>query len=114
MLLTDELEDCGFSVAQASSYADAAHVLEHRSDLGAVLTDIDLDDEEDGLGLGHWLLEHRPDVMVMFMSGRRDAQQKVELLCRGARFFSKPVRASVVVEALMERFRIKPGEAPEQ
>jgi CheY-like chemotaxis protein len=74
-LMTEALTDKGFEVEVA---ADAGHALRYLltgAEVDILFTDIDLGDGMDGTALARLAREMRPDLPVVYASGRRSADQ---------------------------------------
>jgi DNA-binding NtrC family response regulator len=70
MILLDALAEAGFAVEEASS---AHQVLAHLSashPCRLMVTDIDLGTAQDGFEVARRVREHRPDLPVLYVSGR--------------------------------------------
>jgi two-component system, response regulator PdtaR len=86
------LEDAGFAVVDASNADAAIQILEGRTDICAVVTDIKMPGSLDGLGLAHVIAERWPTIRVVVASGQR-VPTKAEFPVNG-RFIRKPYDAS--------------------
>ena len=62
--------DAGFSVLQASDADEAIRILQSRSDIGVVLTDIDMPGTLDGLELAQAIRHRWPSIQVVLTSGK--------------------------------------------
>lgn len=95
----DLVESLGFETIEAASADDAIAILEQRSDISIVFTDIHMAGSMDGLELAAYVRNRWPPVSFIVVSG----EQKPEAseLPEGAYFFSKPYDASAVGEALL-------------
>ena len=72
MTLAEVLTDDGFEVVEAGDADEALAALEREADLAVMLTDIQLPGSLDGKALAAKARETRPDLPVIFMSGRPD------------------------------------------
>jgi CheY-like chemotaxis protein len=98
MLAVDIVREAGFTAVQAQSADEAVAILESRSDIRIVFTDIDLPGSMDGVKLAHAIRGRWPPTELLLTSGRywvRDG----DIPARG-RFLPKPYSPSEVVEAL--------------
>ena len=86
----DVLEDGGFAVAEAANAEDAMRVMEARSDVRLLFTDIQMPGPFDGLELARRVCERWPHVRLVLTSGRLrpDASDMPEYGC----FLAKPYR----------------------
>lgn len=70
LLLADFLRGRGFGVVEAASADDAVRTLESGPPVDIVLSDIYMPGSSmDGLGLAHWVHDHRPGLKVVLASG---------------------------------------------
>jgi CheY-like chemotaxis protein len=98
MLAVGIVEDAGFSTVQAKSAHEAVAVLENRSDIRIVFTDIEMPGAMDGVKLAHAIRRRWPPIELLLTSGRHQVR-KEDLPARG-RFLRKPYSLSQVAEAL--------------
>jgi CheY-like chemotaxis protein len=82
------IEDAGFEVIEAANADEAIQILESRSGIRVVFTDIHMPGSMDGLKLAHAVRNRWPPIKIIVTSGR-------ELLTEhdlpdGGRFLSKP------------------------
>ncbi len=84
------LADNGYHVVEAGSAADALRVLEARSDVTLVFTDIQMPGALDGMDLVREVHARWPNVFLMITSGR-STPASVDIPDDG-RFVSKPYR----------------------
>ena len=94
------VEDAGCEALEAS-HADAAiQILESRSDIRLVLTDVDMPGTMDGLKLAHHISNRWPPIRLIVVSGKLLIE--ASHLPRGARFFGKPYADTAVSRAVKE------------
>jgi CheY-like chemotaxis protein len=94
------IEDAGFEVIEAASADEAIRVLECRSDIRVVFTDIHMPGSMDGLKLAHAVRNRWPPIKIIVTSGRElIAQQDLPV---GGRFFAKPYNPIEIIDALRE------------
>jgi CheY-like chemotaxis protein len=72
LTLSEVLADEGYDVLEAESGDDAVKILEANPDISVLLTDIQLPGMLDGRALVHRARVTRPDLPVIFMTGRPD------------------------------------------
>jgi two-component system, response regulator PdtaR len=96
----DFVSAAGFEALEASSADEAIRILEARSDIRPVFTDVGMPGTMDGVKLAHYIAGRWPPVKLVVASGNVVVEQSQ--LPAGAKFFRKPYRHSVIVEALME------------
>jgi CheY-like chemotaxis protein len=89
----------GFEALEASSADEAIRILEGRSDIHLVFTDIGLAGTMDGVKLANYVRDRWPPIHLVVVSGNLAADQN--LLPVGTKFFPKPYRNSAIVEALL-------------
>jgi DNA-binding NtrC family response regulator len=96
----DVLERDGFSVLRATNVQEALAVLNQRSGIRAVFTDIQMPGSLDGLDLARHLASWRPEVAVLVTSGRSYAAP--DDLPAASRFIPKPYMPGAVARILRE------------
>jgi CheY-like chemotaxis protein len=94
------IEDAGFEVIEAASADEAIRVLECRSDIRVVFTDIHMPGSMDGLKLAHAVRKRWPPIKIILTSGRELITQ--DDLPEGGRFFAKPYDPIQVCETLRD------------
>jgi CheY-like chemotaxis protein len=94
----ETVEEAGFRVIEAADADEAIRILESRSDIRAVFTDIHMPGSMDGLKLAHAVRDRWPPIKIIVTSGRElvTAQE----LPDGGRFFAKPYDPVKIKEAL--------------
>lgn len=94
----DLVEDAGFEALAARSVDEAIHVLETRTDVRIVFTDIDMPRGLDGMRLAATVRDRWPPIEVILTSSNfRPAAQDLPARCV---FFSKPYPRDRVVATL--------------
>jgi CheY-like chemotaxis protein len=73
--LVDTLEKAGFHTIDVASADEAIRVLEERSDIRAVFTDIEMPGSMDGLALARCIRERWPPTILIVCSGREKPQE---------------------------------------
>ena len=89
MRAVDIVEDAGFSPIEAVSADDALAILESRSDIELLFTDIQMPGRMDGLELAYAVHERWPLIKIILVSGQltlADADRPTD-----SRFFRKPL-----------------------
>ena len=99
MCTVDLVVAAGFEALEASSADEAIQVLEGRSDIHLVSTDVSMPGSMDGIKLSHYIRKRWPPVKLIVVSGKNIVDEGH--LPVGARFFSKPYNDSTIVEAMM-------------
>lgn len=70
MRAVDIVEDAGFCPIEAINADEAISVLESRSDISLLLTDIQMPGSIDGLKLAHAVHERWPSIKIILVSGQ--------------------------------------------
>jgi two-component sensor histidine kinase/ActR/RegA family two-component response regulator len=89
MRAVDIVEDAGFSPVQAVNADQALSILESRSDISLLFTDIQMPGSMDGLKLAHAVHDRWPAIKIILVSGQvnpSDAERPTD-----SRFFGKPL-----------------------
>ena len=73
LTLSEVLSDEGYEVLEAGSGDEALRLLEGAADVAVLLTDIQLPGSLDGRALVQRIRQERPDLPVIFMTGRPEA-----------------------------------------
>jgi CheY-like chemotaxis protein len=94
------IEDAGYSVIQASSADEAIKLLESRSDIRAIFTDVRMPGSMDGERLAKAVRDRWPPIEVIVTSGN-NILGKDRLPERG-RFIAKPYDDAVLIQMLSE------------
>lgn len=96
--LTEVLRDAGFITARSAT-AEGALSMVNGHGPAVLVTDINLGPGMDGLTLGRTLLAQRPDLAVVYISGRF---AELGDLGRGERFMPKPFGAAALLDAIRD------------
>jgi DNA-binding NtrC family response regulator len=94
VLATDVLEWQGYAVIEASNAQAALTILENRTDVRVLFTDVKMPGELDGIGLAHATRERWPKIGLIITSGFGDPVP--EDLPEGASFVGKPYSIHVL------------------
>lgn len=97
--LADGLEEEGFAVIEAEDAAAALAMLDRHGDITAMLTDINLPGGADGFALAQAARALRPDLPIVYISGRYAATDPERSVAR-SRFLAKPFLPTVAGETL--------------
>jgi two-component system, response regulator PdtaR len=100
------VEDAGFAVIEACNADEAIRLLEGRTDIRAVFTDINMTGSMDGWKLAHAIRGHWPPIHLLLTSGLA-VPAEGQMPDRG-RFLRKPYSAEQVTSILRDLF----GENP--
>jgi len=98
--ISEHLAAEGYEVVEAVDAEHAFEVLEARSDVTVLITDIDMPGLLDGLMLAKFAAERWPHVKMLVISGQRQAE--LSDLPDGAKFLSKPVDLDALNSALLD------------
>ena len=88
MFGTDVLEEAGYEVVEAVDGDAALQVLEARSDVHVLFTDVNMPGSLDGLDLARLVHERRPDIKLLIASGQ--VRLNEEEIPDSGRFLPKP------------------------
>src|SRR5579863_1733205 len=92
--------DAGYEALEAGSADEAIRILEARSDVHLVFTDVEMPGTIDGLKLAHYIFDRWPPVRLIVVSGKTLVEERH--LPLGARFFPKPYDESALVAAMVD------------
>jgi CheY-like chemotaxis protein len=96
MLTVDIVEGAGFVALQADNADEAVAILEARSDIVLLLTDINMPGSMDGLELAHAVRNRWPPMKIIVVSSRVPESD----LPAGSRFFAKPYHAEKLISEI--------------
>src|SRR5665213_1466708 len=89
MRAVDIVEDAGFSPVQTVNADQALSILQSRSDIALLFTDIQMPGSMDGLQLAHAVHERWPHLKIILVSGQLELSGIQ--IPRDSRFFGKPL-----------------------
>ena len=95
MMAVDMVEHAGFDVVEAADATQAIRILESRTDIRIVFTDIDMPRGMDGMRLAAAVRDRWPPIEIILTSGHFAAPD-VALPVRAV-FFPKPYREEQVI-----------------
>ncbi len=98
MRAADIVEDAGFSAVEAVNADEAIAILESRSDIAVLFTDIQMPGSMDGLKLAHAVHNRWPDIKIILVSGQvkpSEAERPAD-----SHFFGKPLGVETMVAEL--------------
>ena len=100
MRAVDMVEDAGFTSVEAVNADEAVAILESRSDIALLLTDIQMPGSMDGLKLAHAVHERWPPIRIILVSGElRPASIDIPA---DSRFFGKPLEAEEMIAEMQD------------
>jgi two-component system, response regulator PdtaR len=94
----EALEEAGYEVVGASSADEAIALLRQGTPFSAVLTDIEMPGDLDGLELAWNIQAHWPEIAVIVTSGRK--LPRADEIPRAASFLPKPFSAERLVDTM--------------
>jgi two-component sensor histidine kinase/CheY-like chemotaxis protein len=100
MRAVDIVEDAGFTPVEAVNADEALSILESRSDISLLFTDIQMPGSMDGLVLAHAVHKRWPSIKIILVSGQAklsDADKPAN-----SRFFGKPLEVTQMIAELQE------------
>ncbi len=98
MRAVDIVEDAGFRSVEAVNADQAMAILESRSDISLLFTDIQMPGSMDGLKLAHAVHDRWPAIKIVLVSGQvrpSDAERPAD-----SRFFGKPLSVEQMITEL--------------
>ena len=98
MRAVDIVEDAGFTAVQAVNADEALAILESRSDISLLFSDIQMPGSMDGLKLAHAVHHRWPSIRIILVSGQvkvSDAEKPAD-----SRFFGKPLEVKQMIAEL--------------
>lgn len=101
LTMADALTDGGFEVIEAGDAREALSRICERNDISAMLTDINLPGGEDGFALARAVRVIRPDLPVVYASGRYTAAESGKSV-DGSRFLAKPFTPSLAADVIRD------------
>jgi len=100
MRAVDIVEDAGFTPIEAVNADEALAILESRSDVDLLFTDIQMPGSMDGLKLAHAVYERWPSIKIILVSGKltpTDSERPTD-----SRFFGKPLEVKQMIAEIRE------------
>ena len=98
MLAVEVVEEAGFLAIEARDADEAVALLESRTDITLLFTDLNMPGSMDGLKLAHAVRDRWPPIKILLVSGQQRLQPSD--LPLNSRFVGKPYQASALVEEL--------------
>ena len=95
MRAVDMIEDAGYTSVEAVDADQAVAILEFRSDIALLLTDIQMPGSMDGLQLAHTVHERWPPIRIILVSGRLNPAN-IDIPADSL-FFGKPIEAEKMI-----------------
>jgi CheY-like chemotaxis protein len=91
----DMVEDAGFASVEAVDADEAVAILESRSDIALLFTDIQMPGSIDGLKLAHAVHERWPPIKIILVSGQLQ-RENIDIPA-DSRFFGKPLEDKEII-----------------
>src|ERR1700712_1719838 len=95
MRAVDIVEDAGFCPVEAVNADEALSILESRSDISLLFTDIQMPGSMDGLKLAHAVHDRWPAIKIILVSGQMNPSESEKPA--DSRFFGKPLSADKMI-----------------
>jgi CheY-like chemotaxis protein len=100
MRAVDMVEDAGYASVEAVDADEAVAILESRSDIALLFTDIQMPGSMDGLKLAHAVHERWPPIKIILVSGQvKPANIDIPA---DSRFFGKPLEAKEMIAEMQD------------
>lgn len=96
--VVDLVQAAGYEALQAANADEAIRILEARTDVDLVFTDVQMPGTMDGIKLSHYIRDRWPPVKIIVASGAKILEESA--LPIGSRFFSKPYDERTIIEAM--------------
>jgi two-component sensor histidine kinase len=100
MRAVDIVEDAGFKAVEAINADEALSILESRSDISLLFSDIQMPGTMDGLKLAHAVHDRWPSIKIILVSGQVRPSEKDQPA--ESRFFGKPLEVKHMIAQLKE------------
>lgn len=100
MRAVDMVEDAGYTSVEAVDADEAVTILEARSDIALLFTDIQMPGSMDGLRLAHAVHERWPPIKIILVSGALNLVNSD--IPADSRFFGKPLEAKEMIAEMQE------------
>src|SRR6476620_9739322 len=94
----DLVLSAGYEALEACDADEAIRILESRSDIDLVITDVQMPGTMDGIRLSHYIRKRWPPVKLLVASGNEILE--ASSLPMGSRFFSKPYDDHAIIDAM--------------
>src|SRR5713226_6643627 len=98
MRAVDMVEDAGYTSVEAVDADEAVAILENRSDIALMFTDIQMPGSMDGLKLAHTVRERWPPIKIILVSGQ--VKPATIDIPADSRFYGKPLEAKEMIAEL--------------
>jgi CheY-like chemotaxis protein len=102
ILAVEVVEEAGFTAIEARDADEAVVLLESRTDITLLFTDINMPGSMDGLKLAHAVRDRWPPIKILVVSGNQRLHSSD--LPTDSCFVGKPYQASALVDELRSMF----------
>ena len=109
ILAVEVVEEAGFTAIEARDADEAVVLLESRTDITLLFTDINMPGSMDGLNLAHAVRDRWPPIKILVVSGNQRLQSSD--LPTDSCFVEKPYQASALVDELRSMFSSRESRA---
>jgi CheY-like chemotaxis protein len=109
ILAVEVVEEAGFTAIEARDADEAVVLLESRTDITLLFTDINMPGSMDGLKLAHAVRDRWPPIKILVVSGNQRLQSSD--LPTDSCFVGKPYQASALVDELRSMFSSRESRA---
>jgi CheY-like chemotaxis protein len=100
MCTANVVADAGFTPVEAANADEAFAILESRSDIALLFTDIQMPGSMDGLDLARTVHERWPVIKIILVSGQVELSERERPV--NSRFYQKPFAMKQMLEGLQE------------
>ena len=100
MRVVDMVEDAGYTSVEAVDADQAVAILESRSDIALLFTDIQMPGSMDGLELARSVHARWPPIKIILVSGQLNLSRSDIPL--DSRFFGKPLEANEMIAEMQD------------
>src|SRR5665213_1595254 len=100
MCAAEVVADAGFTPVEAANADEAFSILEGRSDIALLFTDIQMPGSMDGLDLARTVHDRWPAIKIILVSGRVELSERERPV--NSRFFQKPFTMKQMIKGLQE------------
>jgi two-component system, response regulator PdtaR len=98
--VADALVEAGFEALEAGNADEAIAILERRSDIHMIFTDVEMPGSMDGLKLAHYVRHRWPPIKIVATSGH--ARVTKEQLPKGGLFLPKPYSQKQMIRTICD------------
>lgn len=110
-VLSEYLRDCGFHPLSAASGDDAVRMIEQGIAIDLVFSDVRMPGTLDGYGLARWIMDNRPDLPVLLVTGDQ-GKAKAAAGIGGTETMAKPYDFEILARKIRDtltRHRQRPA-----